>query len=185
MIDLQIIASPDSALYPTPNALALMLNTKGTQLLSLMQSYDTSYTITPVDFVRYIPAFSTSPSAIQADYHSATFSAGLNNYGWVFAVCVPQDSDPGTPTALQIKMGFNAQNVEVPNGKIEISTVNQVFTLNVTGLDQLTKYNTYIVGGSAHPGYPDLMDISGVVQIQVATMAAPVSMIISLFFNFS
>lgn len=36
-----------------------------------------------------------------------------------------------------------------------------------------TEYNVYIIGGSAHPGYPDLMESSQIQLISARTLFIP------------
>jgi len=66
-------------------------------------------------------------------------------------------------------------NIPAPSASVEVSTPYTDFTLNVENLEPLTSYTAYIVGGSAHPGYPDLMSQSSVIAIQFTTSEPPKS----------
>lgn len=53
---------------------------------------------------------------------------------------------------------MNSTNGVVPSWKIEVSEPYTKYNLSIPGMVPNTEYNVYIIGGSAHPGYPDLMD---------------------------
>lgn len=53
---------------------------------------------------------------------------------------------------------MSSLNVEVPSYNLEIYKPNTVFNMEISGLIPESTYELYIVGGSFHPDYPDLMD---------------------------
>ena len=181
IIYLQIMATPESSIYPSPTSMAISLNSREAQLNARLSNIDTTYTINAVDYVSYVPGFVGVPQIINITINWVTFSVQLNNYGWVFAVCVEASMDLGKPTAFQIYKGFNGSNVAMPSNVIEISQPYQSFTLNISSLVPNTEYNAYLVGGSAQPGYPDLMPDNLVNSLSFQTQIAPIS---NNFFNF-
>jgi len=153
-----------------------MLNDKTSELDDRLNNFDTSYTITATNFTRYTPSFSGSPSFVSSTLYTASFTAALNNYGNVYVVCVKASEDTGTvPSPYQIWQGFNSKNIEVPSGSVEVSEKNTGFTITVEDLDSDSSYNAYIIGGSAHPGFPDLMGSSKVVTVSFKTQTPPKS----------
>lgn len=181
VIYLQIKATPESAVYPSPLNLALLLNgaTRKSELNSLLSNYDTTYTVTATEFTRYQPGFPVTPACSGLSWNWAAITGTLNNYGFIFTVFLKASEDVGKPSPYQISQGFNSANIQNSHGSVEVSTAYVDFTVNVTGLDPLTDYNVYVVGGSAHPGYPDLGSADSIVIITIKTEAAPVSKIIS------
>lgn len=175
VIDLQIIATPDSSVFPSPYELALSLNNKLEQLDAGLSNFDTSYVITATEFTRYYPVFPTTPSIEAFDIEWAYFKGQLNNYGWIFISCVKASQDFGKPSPYQIWRGFDSRNLITPSGSVEVSQAFKDFYINITGLEPETEYNAYVIGGSAHPGYPDLMKSSSIVTITFTTLPPKVS----------
>lgn len=177
VINLQIKATPESAVYPAPTALALLLNgdDRKAMLNSLLSNYDTTYTITSTEFTRYLPAFPVTPICSDISWDWAQIQGTLNNYGFIFVTMLKASEDVGKPSPYQIARGFNNKNIQNPAGSFEISTPYKDFNVNVTGLDPLTDYNVYVVAGSAHPGYPDLIKAESIKIITIKTLPAPVS----------
>lgn len=52
--------------------------------------------------------------------------------------------------------GYNFRNERTPNGKLIVRRY-QTADIIVDGMEAETKYFVYIIGGSNHPGFPDLM----------------------------
>ena len=177
LVTLQVMAVPNSVLYPSPLVLALSLNTKRSQLNTNLRNFDPTYTITATEFVKYQPAYSGDPSFVSTGTNQAVFSGKLNNYGWLFVVCVKVSEDKGTPTAYQVWNGLSSNNVKNPSASVEVSTIGQSFTLTVYDLDASSKYNAYVIGGSAHPGFPDLMDSTQVKKLSFTTNDIPIGKI--------
>lgn len=176
-IDLQIIATPESSVYLSPKNLALLLNVRNDMLASRLTNFDSTFAITGTEFTRYIPAFPSTPTNPDLGSEWASLTASLNNYGYVFAVFLVASEDFGKPSPYQILHGFNSKNVKMASGSIEISETYEDFTMNVTGLEPETDYNVYIVAGSAHPGYPDLMASESVVMLTLTTLPPTISKI--------
>lgn len=174
IIHLQIIAIPNSTYFPSPYELALLLNSKISDLNDKLNNYDTTYTITASNFTRYVPAYSGQPSWDAVGYQWSTFKGALNNYGFIYVVVVPTIDDTGIPSAYQIWRGYTNQNIPTYSGYVEVSTASTQFTINITGLTETTAYNAYIIGGSVHPGYPDLMADSSVVKVNFTTDTPPI-----------
>jgi len=173
MMYLQIMAIPESSVYPSPVDLARLLNTRSSMLDSRLTNFDTSYTISGTAFTRYIPGFPTAPTSPSLDWNWAEIGGSLNNYGWIYCVFIKAAQDYGKPSPYQISNGLNNYNVQNPSGKVEVSEAYKVFSINVTGLDPETDYNVYTIGGSAHPGYPDLFSSDDIVIITLRTNPAP------------
>ena len=77
--------------------------------------------------------------------------------------------DRGKPTPMQIFWGFNHMNVEIQNSKVEIEKKFENFTLSIDGLVKDTEYTAYLIGGSAQPGYPDMMAEAYIIQLPFKT----------------
>jgi len=169
------MAIPESSVYPSPVNLALLLNERNDMVSSRLTNYDSSYEITSTPFTRYIPAFPTTPSCTSYDAEWAAITGSLNNYGWMFTLFVKASEDFGKPSPYQISNGLNNLNIKNPSGSVEISEAYKSFTVNVTGLDPLTDYNVYIIGGSAHPGYADLFAADNIIILPVKTAPAKTS----------
>jgi len=182
VIHLQIMAIPNSTLYPSPYDLALMLNSKRTQLEERLNHFDHTYTITASNFIRYVPSYSGQPVWSEVGDDWSTFKGALNTYGNLYVICVKKSEDPGTPTAYQVWRGFTSRNVETFSGRVEVSQASSEFTVNITGLDYGTEYNGYIIGGSVHPGFPDLMPDSSVVSVSFKTNTPPIGKTVKRFF---
>ena len=178
IIYLQIMAIPESSVYPSPVDLALLLNERSDMVSSRLTNFDTSYVITSTPFTRYVPAFPTTPSCPSYDAEWAVIQGSLNNYGWMFTLFVKASEDFGKPSPYQIANGLNNLNIKNPSGSVEISEAYRLFTVNVTGLDPLTDYNVYIIGGSAHPGYSDLFSADNVIILPVKTAPAKTSKLV-------
>jgi len=175
LINLQIAATPESADYPSPKTLALSLNNKGNLIKARLPDADVTYRVEAFEFIRYQPAFPTAPIILEASYNWAVFSTKLSNYGVVFISCVKESEDHGKPSPYQILHGFDNRNIAVPSANVEIIKPYDSYLVNVTELEPLTNYTAYIVGGSAHPGYPDPMDDKDIVMIQFITQPSKIS----------
>jgi hypothetical protein len=176
-----VLAEPTSAVYPAPVQLAALLNTatKKALLKSAFSNFDSTYQIKPIEFVRYQVGFSTAPIVLNVSYNQMNMSCNLDNYGYIYAVAVSKDRDLGKPTSYQVANGLDYQNVPLPSGMVEISEKFVVFNLTISYLDADTSYNLYVTAGSAHPGYPDLMNDTKVAFLQFSTLKAPESSVLS------
>jgi len=86
-------------------------------------------------------------------------------------VCVEAGS--GKPSPYQVYRGYDSKNRLVANYFVEVSTAFTDFDINITSLNPSTEYDAYIVGGSAHPGYPDLMSSDEIVYLTLTTLPVP------------
>lgn len=170
-LSFHVLATPDSEVYPSPLKLAKQLNEDDSKeyLEGKLSTYDSSYQIEPEEFERYIPVFSSTIDLVEVTETTATIKAKLDSYGWIFAVAIKKSEDLGTPTPYQIEKGYNFVNVEAPSASVEVSEKFEYFSFSFSGLDYDTEYTAYIVGGSAHPGYPDLMDSEDIESLDFTT----------------
>lgn len=170
-----VLAEPTSAIYPPPVELAKLLNRpdKNAMMKDAFQNFDVSYSIVPIEFKRYTVGFSTLPQIVNVSFDLVNITCNLDNYGYIFAVCVRKDDDLGKPSSFQISQGLNYQNIPLPSNYVEIDTKFVVFNLTVSYLDSDTDYNLYITAGSAHPGYSDLMPDTSIVFLEFHTLKAP------------
>jgi len=172
LMNFQLAATPESAVYPSPKDLALSLNDKGIEIKARLSDADVTYEIEAFEFQRYKPAFPAAPIIIDVTTDSATFQGKLSNYGWIYVACVRVEDDHGVPTPYQILRGFDNRNIAVPSARVEISQPYQSFQVMVDDLLSYTNYTAYIIGGSAHHGYPDPMEAKSITQIKFATYPA-------------
>lgn len=78
-----------------------------------------------------------------------------------------------TPYPDQIYWGYDHFNLWTPSGFGEISQGYVPFNFTLYNLTSNTTYYAYIIGGSVHPGYPDLMDPFKIVRIKFKTRISP------------
>ncbi len=183
LIYLQLIANPDSSVYPSPVAMASLLNDRTSQLSGLLTNFDTSYYIQGTAFNSYVPSFASTPLVDQYTWQWASFKGRLSQYGWIYLVLVPAAKDFGKPTPFQITNGLDSKNLLMPSGYVEIAQSYTDYTINVTTIEANTEYNVYIVAGSAHPGYPDLMPSSGIITLTFTSNPKPESKLSLIFCN--
>jgi hypothetical protein len=170
-----ILPDPESSVYPPPVELAALLNRedKKIRMKAAFSNFDKSYIITPIEFKRYTVDFSTPPVVLNVSFSQVNISCNLDNYGYVFATAVKKDEDLGKPSSFQVASGLSYQNVPLPSNYTEINQKFMAFNLTVSYLDSDTGYNLYVTAGSAHPGYPDLMNDTAVIFLEFTTQKAP------------
>lgn len=170
-----ILADPESSVYPPPVQLATWLSKADRQarMKAAFSNFDNSYKITPIEFKRYKVDFSTKPVVLNVSFSQVNISCNLDNYGFVYATAVKKDQDLGKPTSFQVASGLSYQNEPLPSNFTEISQKFTLFNLTVNYLDADTGYNLYVTAGSAHPGYPDLMNDTNVIFLEFTTPKAP------------
>ena len=173
-IPLQIMPWPEKPYYPSPSDLVGRLNDKKGMLTAKLQRFDTTYNMSASNFTRYTPTYSNQPVWSQVGYTWSTFTGSLSTFGHLFVTVVKVSEDTGVPTPYQIWKGFTNKNIPTDANYIEVSKASTMFTVNVTDLDDNTAYKAYIIGGSAHPGFPDLMPQSSVVTTTFQTKKIPI-----------
>jgi hypothetical protein len=170
-----ILPDPESSVYPPPVELATLLNREDrkTRMKAAFSNFDKSFTITPIEFKRYSVDFSTPPVVLNVSFSQVNISCNLDNYGYVFATAVKKDEDLGKPSSYQVASGLSYQNEPLPSNYTEINQKFVPFNLTVSYLEADTGYNLYVSAGSAHPGYPDLMNDSSVIFLEFTTPKEP------------
>lgn len=106
-----------------------------------------------------------------------TLSVKLDNFGIVYAVAINQSEDLGKPKPFQISRGTNHVNIKKKSSMIAINEKYAVFEFSVFDLDPNTAYNLYVTAGSAHPGYPDLLNDASTQILECKTLALPIGII--------
>ena len=175
VLNLQIISIPETEVFPKPKLLGDLLATKMDTLNKLLTNFDMTYKITSKEFVPYIPEFVGDPTFKEIGQYHCECVVRLTNYGWVYATSVSALKDKSKPSAWQIYQGLSSVNAKEPSQAIEISEKFVDFNIKVENLTPDTEYNMYIVGGSAHPGYPDLMDDKNIKFLTFKTLPADIS----------
>jgi len=191
LISFNIISVIESELYPTPKELGEKLNSKKIELAARIPNFDSSYSIPSTEFIKYYPNFVTPPILTRYTWENATFSVRLNNYGWVYAVAIAKNISGAIanelttttstnvvrsslpPSALQISLGLDSENMRVPAVKVEVEVKYQYYTLTILNLTELTGYSIFVIGGNAHPGYPDLMQDKFISKLEFNTPESP------------
>jgi hypothetical protein len=170
-----ILADPESSVYPPPVELASWLNKEGkkARMKAAFTNFDSSFIVTPIEFKRYTVDFSTKPAVLNVSYDQVNITVNLGNYGYVYATAVKKDEDLGKPSSFQVASGLSYQNVPLPSNYTEIDQKFVAFNLTVSYLEADTGYNLYVTAGSAHPGYPDLMNDTSVIFLEFTTLKAP------------
>ena len=176
LLSFNILSTIDSELYPAPKNLGQLLNNKTTELNARIDNLDTSYIVPSTDFIKYSPSFVSVPALYTFTYEYAVVSTRMDNYGWLYAVAVERESktrSKATPSPLQVSLGLDSQNLQVPAGAIEITKTYEFFYLTIKALKPETKYTLFVIGANAHPGYPDLMNDKFMRQIDFTSLKAP------------
>ena len=173
-IPLQIMPWPEKSYYPSPIELANRLNNKTALLNAKLQRFDTTYNISATSASRYTSTYANQPVWSQSGYTWSSFTGSLSTFGYLFVTVVKASEDTGVPTPYQIWEGFTNKNIPTDSGYVEVSKPSTLFTVNVTDLDDNTAYKAYIIGGSAHPGFPDLMPQLSVVSVAFQTKQIPI-----------
>jgi hypothetical protein len=171
-----ILPVPTSAVYPAPVELAnrLKLAVKKNRMKSTFTNFDSDFVINPIEFKRYQVGFSALPTILNVSFNQINVSCNLDNYGYIYATAVKIDEDLGKPSSFQVASGLSYQNIPVPSNFTEIGQKFALFNVTVNYLESDTTYNLYMTAGSAHPGYPDLMNDSMVIFLNFSTPKAPV-----------
>ncbi|EGR31727.1 hypothetical protein IMG5_103280 [Ichthyophthirius multifiliis] len=172
IMHLQMYSDRFKEYYPSPFDLIQSLNNKYAQLKAVLPIIDINYQIVPNEFEIYYPSFVNNPQLINSIWNQANFTVRLSHPGWVFISCVSQDIQE-YPSPYQIYAGLDNHNILAPNGKQEITAAYNYFNVTVNNLKPLTQYYAYVVGGSAHPGFPDLMNANKVFRIEFSTIQSP------------
>ena len=164
LINLQVVTIPESEVFPSPKAMVQDLKGKIDQLKRRLEYLDTTYDIPYSEVPRYKPAFVRPPQITFISWNRVVISVVFDNYAIGYIVAMKSKFSNGTalnvkePSPFQIYMGYDGRNIEVLHNSTEISDRYTAFELVLTGLEELTEYTSYIIGGSVQPGYPDLME---------------------------
>ena len=178
----QIIPLASSSYFPSPKSLAESLASRVDEFKARIPNYDTTFEIPYSEIVRYKPKWIGNPYIVELDYQKAVISVMLDNFGWVWGVGIQTVTDEcylpvNVSTALspfQIGRGYNCYNIPAEAWNlVEITKSYSSFNITIDGLQSFTYYNIYLVGGSANPGYPDLMETKYVKMIKVFTSMSP------------
>lgn len=188
VLNIQILTVPVSEAYPSPKLLAQSLVNKTDDLSARLENFDPSYPINAFEFVRYTPKFVSTPVNIGVGRTWGAFTGKLDTVGFIFCVAIEKSSDSGIPSPYQIWLGYDSFNIPQGAASVEVSSIYEEFSYNVTGLIPLTDYIGYMVAGSVHPGYPDLGDATKVLQVAFrtdpaleGTLSTPISTYLTLF----
>mmetsp|Transcript_20202 Transcript_20202/g.17369 ORF Transcript_20202/g.17369 Transcript_20202/m.17369 type:complete len:201 (+) Transcript_20202:505-1107(+) len=172
-----IETQPLSTDYPSPLDMGLLLDDKKDELQEKYADIDTSAEITASLFQRYTPSFTSSPSVAEKDYQKIVVSTGLTQDGYVIVGLIENNSGASiiTPTPYQIWKGLKADCQEMDlKMQFRVATPGESELFEITGVEPETTYYVAIIGGSIHPGYPDLMSESSIVVTEVTTDPLPV-----------
>lgn len=178
----QIIPLISSSYFPSPKSLAEALSTIVDELEARIPNYDATFEIPYAEIVRYKPKWIGNPYVLETNYQKTVISVMLDNFGWVWGAGIQTANDVcylsvNSSTALspfQIENGFDCFNIPTEAWNfVEITQSYSSFNITIDGLQSFTYYNIYLVGGSANPGYPDLMESKYVKMIKVFTSMAP------------
>mgnify|MGYP001206800496 CR=1 FL=1 len=175
IMNIQIIAIPDNRYYPSPRAIAQSLENKTDQLAARLPNFDKTYPINAYEFISYVPKFVETPLLTGVGETWGSFSAKLDKVGFLFAVAIPLNSNQSAPSPYQIWQGYDMFNIPQPAVSVEVSQYYKTYHFNITGLVPLTDYYCYIVGGSVHPGYPDLMAPNKIESVKFRTEPSIIS----------
>ena len=94
-------------------------------------------------------------------------------------MAIEQSKDLGRPKPFQIARGTNNINLRKLSNELNIDERHEDFEFTILDLEPDTAYNLYFTAGSAHPGYPDLLDEEHTQQLAFKTPPLPIGMFIS------
>ena len=82
----------------------------------------------------------------------------------------PKTNESSTiPSPYQIWRGYDSFNNEVASVQVEVLEPNINYTIMFTGLKPATDYEVFVVAGSNHPNFPDLLSSGAVVSLESST----------------
>lgn len=183
-LTLSIIPDPYSSVYESPLTIASYMNnsTVREKMYAAYPTYDKDFTIPTTEWQKYEAKFASDP-AIYSELTTSSgtsFSVRLDNFGWIYSVCVKGTEDLGKPSPYQIQQGTDVNNIPRPGSYIEIKESYTVYNVSVNYLDADTSYNMYVTTGSAQPGYPDLLNTNSTVLITFKTASKAIPEVLSL-----
>ena len=171
LLQFYIVDDPSSDVYPTPKVLADLLGSKGAQLAAMLPTLDTSWSIAGNEVAMSQCRFQKTP-AMNANATSVYGTVTLVEEGYIYAVCIGQESSRAAPSSAQIAKGVDASNS--PTAFLVQHVGGGVPTdLAFTGLSPASPYHVYLTCGNMYPGKQQLLPDASVVAASMQTAAKP------------
>ena len=169
-----ITDDPSSSVYPSPVVMTSRLSLFEYRFENQLSNFDSSYSIIGSEVVVNDCSFVEYPNVVhqKSNYETISLSAKLEEDGFIYAVALVADSDPGVPYSFQVFHGTDAWNrptISVNTAAFEYTIANFSFLQ----LNQNTSYVIYVICGNNNPGFPQLLKDSSIVKIEWTTGLKP------------
>ena len=156
----------------TPAQYASILQSKFSDLHSLLPTFDLSSQMRITVLSSTKPSFLTTPTVSAVSPLTLTLgSLSLTVGGTIYVCLIPSSVTPQTPTSYQIVHGTDSENV--PCNVTVTQTADKTQTsVEVENLLGDVNYWVYFSATNALPRYPDLMDDSEVISVSARAVSA-------------
>ncbi|CAG9324854.1 unnamed protein product [Blepharisma stoltei] len=168
-----IMDKPDSDAYPEPIDMVPILSAAKGKLSSSLNNFNAAQTITGTELVIKECAFSTYPYVLNSsDYKSISFSAALENDGYIYSILELTNTSKKVPYSFQVFNGNNYANKPAMSIKAQ-ATAGVAVNSTYSSLSQYTQYTLNVICTNTYPIFPDVAYDSGVATIIHITPKKP------------
>lgn len=174
VVSFYIYDKPDSEAYPEPINMVKRLQGLQERFENKLNNFDTSYDITGSQVTVDACVYEEMPHVVNksSSYQYIGLTASLVEDGYVYAVALLADTDPGYPFSFQVVLGNDLWNRPALSVFTNASAgVSANFTFSQ--VDHNTSYHIYVICTNNNPGYPEPIKDSSVVKIEWMTAAKP------------
>ncbi|OMJ89673.1 hypothetical protein SteCoe_8125 [Stentor coeruleus] len=174
VVSFYIYDKPDSEAYPEPIFMVKRLQGLQKSFENKLNNFDTSYDITGNTVVVDSCVYEEMPHIVNksSSYQYIGLTASLVEDGYIYAVALLADTDPGYPFSFQVVLGndlWNRPALSVFTNASAGAEANFTFSQ----VDHNTSYHIYVICTNDNPGYPEPIKDSSVVKIEWRTAAKP------------
>jgi hypothetical protein len=169
-----IIDKVDTEEYPSPFKMIQRLAGFQKEFEKKLNNFDKSFKIYGKE-VKVNPCFFDAfPTVVNetSDYRNISLSASLKEDGFVYAIALIADQDPGIPFAFQVFDGNDRLNRPALLA-YQFSSAGITNNLTFTQINDNTTYHLYVICTNNNPGYVEKMDDSQVVKLVWTTDPKP------------
>ena len=181
-----IIDKVDSEDYPSPLLMIKRLQGFQDKFEEKLNNFDSSFKIYGSEVNVDRCKFNEYPHVVNetSDYRNITISASIEEDGFIYAIALIADQDPGTPFAFQVFEGNDMRNRPTLVVYKSVDADNQA-NLTFTQVNDNTTYHLYVICTNNNPGYVEKIDDSKVVKIKWTTDPKPPRSVFSINFSAS
>jgi hypothetical protein len=180
-----VIDDYESSAYPPPIQIIARLDTLINSFTAMLNNFDSSLGVDRAEIVLQDCAFQVWPQVDETSstYQSIKLNGVLEEDGYIFAIALLADNDPGTPFAFQVMMGNDKWNRPALRSFTNASA-GEIAEVEFTNVQYNTSYNIYVICTNNYPGHLGMMKDSQVGVIGWTTQDHPAPMPFSLDFAF-